>query len=46
VEDDARTPNLDFIKKWLSPERKALLGSTSLGVEIRAKSVVLTNGTF
>jgi tRNA uridine 5-carboxymethylaminomethyl modification enzyme len=45
VEDE----DSDFIKKWLCLviEEKALLGvRTSLGVEIRAKSVVLTNGTF
>lgn len=45
-----RTPNLDFYQemvKGLVVERNAVKGvRTSLGIEIRGKSVVLTNGTF
>ncbi|GIZ08044.1 tRNA uridine-5-carboxymethylaminomethyl(34) synthesis enzyme MnmG [Flavobacterium sp. UMI-01] len=45
-----RTPNLDFYQemvKGLIIENNRIKGiRTSLGVEIRAKSVVLTNGTF
>jgi tRNA uridine 5-carboxymethylaminomethyl modification enzyme len=42
------TPNLDFIKmvSGLIIEKALLGGSYFSGVEIRAKSVVLTNGTF
>ncbi len=44
------TPNLNFIKKWflewLSRTIKVLGIKTSLGLTIRGKSVVLTNGTF
>ncbi|RZJ31559.1 MAG: tRNA uridine-5-carboxymethylaminomethyl(34) synthesis enzyme MnmG [Flavobacterium sp.] len=45
-----RTPNLDFYQEMvrgLIIEKGKIKGvKTSLGVEIRAKSVVLTNGTF
>jgi tRNA uridine 5-carboxymethylaminomethyl modification enzyme len=45
-----RTPNLDFYQemvKGLIIENGKIKGiKTSLGVEIKAKSVVLTNGTF
>lgn len=45
-----RTPNLDFYQEMvrgLIIENGKIAGiRTSLGVEIRAKSVVLTNGTF
>ena len=45
-----RTPNLDFYQemvKGLIIENGVIKGiRTSLGVEIRSKSVVLTNGTF
>ena len=45
-----RTPNLDFYQemvKGLIIENNVVKGiRTSLGVEIRSKSVVLTNGTF
>ncbi|MBF6608734.1 MAG: tRNA uridine-5-carboxymethylaminomethyl(34) synthesis enzyme MnmG [Flavobacterium sp.] len=45
-----RTPNLDFYQemvKGLIIENGRVAGiKTSLGLEIRAKSVVLTNGTF
>ncbi|MBD3583751.1 tRNA uridine-5-carboxymethylaminomethyl(34) synthesis enzyme MnmG [Flavobacterium selenitireducens] len=45
-----RTPNLDFYQEMvrgLIIDRGRVRGiRTSLGVEIRAKSVVLTNGTF
>lgn len=45
-----QTPNLDFYQemaKGLIIENGKIAGiKTSLGVEIRAKSVVLTNGTF
>ncbi|MFD0834755.1 tRNA uridine-5-carboxymethylaminomethyl(34) synthesis enzyme MnmG [Mariniflexile aquimaris] len=44
------TPNLDFYQEMVSGlliENHKVVGvKTSLGVEIRAKSVVLTNGTF
>ena len=44
------TPNLDFYQEMVSGlliEGKKIVGvKTSLGIEIRAKSVVLTNGTF
>ncbi|MDP5027465.1 MAG: tRNA uridine-5-carboxymethylaminomethyl(34) synthesis enzyme MnmG [Flavobacterium sp.] len=44
------TPNLDFYQEMvaglLSENGKILGVKTSLGVEIKAKSVVLTNGTF
>ncbi len=44
------TPNLDFYQEMVSGlliENYKVVGvKTSLGVEIRAKSVVLTNGTF
>ncbi|AUP79440.1 tRNA uridine-5-carboxymethylaminomethyl(34) synthesis enzyme MnmG [Flavivirga eckloniae] len=45
-----RTPNLDFYQEMVSGliiEKGKVTGvKTSLGVEIKAKSVVLTNGTF
>jgi tRNA uridine 5-carboxymethylaminomethyl modification enzyme len=45
-----RTPNLDFYQEMvggLSIENGKIKGiKTSLGIEIKAKSVVLTNGTF
>ncbi|OEY72469.1 tRNA uridine-5-carboxymethylaminomethyl(34) synthesis enzyme MnmG [Salegentibacter salarius] len=45
-----QTPNLDFYQEMVAGlilEGKELKGvRTSLGLEIRAKSVVLTNGTF
>jgi tRNA uridine 5-carboxymethylaminomethyl modification enzyme len=45
-----RTPNVDFWQDMVSSliiKGKTVLGvKTSIGVEIRAKSVVLTNGTF
>ncbi len=45
-----QTPNLDFYQEMISGiivENGKIKGvRTSLGVEIRAKSVVLTNGTF
>jgi tRNA uridine 5-carboxymethylaminomethyl modification enzyme len=45
-----RTPNIDFWQEMVSSilvEGKRVVGvRTSLGIEIRAKSVVLTNGTF
>jgi tRNA uridine 5-carboxymethylaminomethyl modification enzyme len=44
------TPNLDFYQEMVSGlliENHKVIGvKTSLGVEIKAKSVVLTNGTF
>lgn len=44
------TPNLDFYQEMVSGlliEGKNVVGvKTSLGIEIKAKSVVLTNGTF
>lgn len=44
------TPNLDFFQdmvKQLIVENNKVVGvTTSLGIEIRSKSVVLTNGTF
>ena len=44
------TPNLDFYQEMvaglLSENGKIVGVATSLGVEIKAKSVVLTNGTF
>lgn len=44
------TPNLDFYQEMvaglLSENRKITGVKTSLGLEIKAKSVVLTNGTF
>lgn len=44
------TPNLDFYQEMVSGliiENNNVVGvKTSLGIEIRAKSVVLTNGTF
>lgn len=44
------TPNLDFYQEMvagiLSEKGKILGVKTSLGVEIKAKTVVLTNGTF
>lgn len=44
------TPNLDFfqdmVKSLLIENNKAVGVVTSLGIEIRSKSVVLTNGTF
>lgn len=45
-----RTPNLDFYQEMVSgiliENGKATGIRTSLGIEIKAKSVVLTNGTF
>ncbi len=45
-----RTPNLDFyqemVKGLLIKNNKIIGITTSLGIEIKAKSVVLTNGTF
>ena len=45
-----RTPNVDFWQDMVSSliiENNKVIGvKTSIGVEIRAKSVVLTNGTF
>ena len=44
------TPNLDFfqdmVKSLIIENNKAVGVVTSLGIEIRSKSVVLTNGTF
>jgi len=45
-----RTKNLDFWQEMVAgilvEDKKAVGIKTSLGIEIRAKSVVLTNGTF
>src|SRR5690606_2599638 len=45
-----KTPNLDFYQEMISgiviENHKAVGVRTSLGIEIRAKSVILTNGTF
>ncbi|AYB30626.1 tRNA uridine-5-carboxymethylaminomethyl(34) synthesis enzyme MnmG [Chryseolinea soli] len=45
-----RTPNLDFwqemVKEILVENGKAVGVKTALGLDIRAKAVVLTNGTF
>lgn len=45
-----QTPNLDFYQEMISGliiENERILGvKTSLGLEIKAKTVVLTNGTF
>jgi tRNA uridine 5-carboxymethylaminomethyl modification enzyme len=45
-----RTPNLDFYQEMVTglivKNHKILGVKTSLGIEIKAKSVVLTNGTF
>ncbi len=45
-----QTPNLDFYQEMVSGlivENEKIVGvKTSLGIEIKAKSVVLTNGTF
>lgn len=45
-----RTPNLDFYQEMVSgliiKNHKILGVKTSLGIEIKAKSVILTNGTF
>ena len=45
-----RTPNLDFYQEMVSGlliEGEKVVGvTTSLGVKVRAKTVVLTNGTF
>ena len=45
-----RTPNVDFYQEMVSGllvENNNVIGvTTSLGLEIRAKAVVLTNGTF
>lgn len=45
-----QTPNLDFYQEMVSGlivEKEKIVGvKTSLGIEIKAKSVVLTNGTF
>lgn len=44
------TPNLDFYQEMVSGlvvENERIVGvKTSLGVQVRAKSVILTNGTF
>ena len=44
------TPNLDFYQEMVSGlliENHKVVGvKTSLGIQIKAKSVVLTNGTF
>ncbi len=44
------TPNLDFYQEMVSGliiEKDKIVGvKTSLGIEVKAKSVVLTNGTF
>jgi len=45
-----KTPNLDFYQEMVSGllvENHKIVGvKTSLGIEVRAKTVVLTNGTF
>ena len=45
-----RTPNVDFYQEMISgliiQNHKVVGVKTSLGIEIKAKSVVLTNGTF
>jgi len=45
-----QTPNVDFwqemVREIIVKDNKAIGVKTSLGLEIRAKSVVLTNGTF
>ena len=45
-----RTPNLDFYQEMVSSlliDKDRVIGvRTSLGIEIKAKTVVLTNGTF
>lgn len=45
-----KTPNLDFYQEMVSGlivEKDKVVGvKTSLGIEVKAKSVVLTNGTF
>ncbi len=45
-----RTPNLDFYQEMVSGlmvENHSIVGvKTSLGIEVRGRSVVLTNGTF
>jgi len=45
-----RTPNVDFYQEMVSAlliERDTIVGvRTSLGIDIKSKSVVLTNGTF
>jgi len=45
-----KTPNLDFYQEMVSGlliENNTIVGiKTSLGIEIKAKTVVLTNGTF
>jgi tRNA uridine 5-carboxymethylaminomethyl modification enzyme len=45
-----RTPNLDFWQEMVSEilvkDKRAIGVRTSLGLEIKGKSVVLTNGTF
>lgn len=45
-----RTPNLDFwqetVKEILVKDGRAIGVKTSLGLEIKSKAVVLTNGTF
>ncbi|ALJ05601.1 tRNA uridine 5-carboxymethylaminomethyl modification protein [Pseudalgibacter alginicilyticus] len=45
-----RTPNLDFYQEMVSgllvKNHKVIGVKTSLGIEIKARSVVLTNGTF
>ncbi len=45
-----RTPNVDFyqdmVKEVLIEKNKVVGVRTSLGIDIKAKSVVLTNGTF
>jgi tRNA uridine 5-carboxymethylaminomethyl modification enzyme len=45
-----RSPNVDFwqdtVKEVIVEDRRAVGVTTNLGIEIRAKAVVLTNGTF
>lgn len=45
-----RTPNLDFYQEMVSSiivEKNKIIGiRTALGIEIKSKSVILTNGTF
>ncbi|MBW2937267.1 tRNA uridine-5-carboxymethylaminomethyl(34) synthesis enzyme MnmG [Aureisphaera sp. CAU 1614] len=45
-----QTPNLDFYQEMVSgilvENRKVIGVKTSLGIEVKGKSVVLTNGTF
>jgi tRNA uridine 5-carboxymethylaminomethyl modification enzyme len=45
-----RTPNVDFwqdtVRELIIKEKKVVGVKTSIGIEIEAKSVILTNGTF